>query len=88
MLSRQQALDEAQKQKNALVIIARWRRNLFILTACFLMVALYELSAGGYTVVGIIAAVLSAVCLILSFIVNLSIRNGHKNVERILDSLK
>ncbi|MCQ2442111.1 MAG: hypothetical protein MJ077_03130 [Oscillospiraceae bacterium] len=88
MLTKMQALDEAQKQKKALALMAKWRRNLFILTACFLMVAVYEMTAAGNMVVGIVFAVLSTVSLIFSFIVNLSIRNGHRNVERILDSLK
>lgn len=88
MLTKMQALDEAQKQKKALALMAKWRRNLFILTACFLMVSIYELTSVGNMVLGIIFGVLSAVSLIFSFIVNLSIRNGHRNVERILDSLK
>lgn len=88
MLTKKQALDEAQKQKKALALMAKWRRNLFILTACLLMVAVYEITSAGNVVVGIVFSVLSAVSLILSLVVNLAIRNGHRNVERILDSLK
>ena len=87
MLTKAQALDEAQKQKEALATISKWRRNLYILTACFLMVAIYELTVGTLKVIGIIAAVLTGVSLLLTFLVNLSIRNGNRNVERILDSL-
>lgn len=88
MLTKKQALDEAQKQKKALALMAKWRRNLFILTACFLMVSVYEITSAGNMVVGIVFSVLSAVSLIFSLVVNLAIRNGHRNVERILDSLK
>lgn len=87
MLSRQQALDEARKQKAALATIAKWRRNLFILTACFMVVAVYMLTTGGHRIVGILSAVVAVICLLLTFVVNLSIRNGNRNVERILDSL-
>lgn len=88
MLTREQALDEARRQKEALATIAKWRRVLFILTSCLLPVALYGLQgAGGRFVAGIIAAAAGVLCLIMAFIVNLSIRNGHRNVEKILDSL-
>lgn len=88
MLTRQQALDEAQRQKDALKTIARWRQQLFLVTACFVPFAFYGLQGSGVRFgVGVGAAVLGAITLLLTFIVNLSIRNGHRNVEKILDSI-
>ena len=89
MLTKQQALDEARKQKEALAKIGIWRRNLFILTSVFLVFAVFGLrSSGVFFVLGICAAVLTGVSLLLTFIVNLSIRNGRRNVERILESIR
>ena len=89
MLNRAQALDEAQKQKEALAVIGGWRRFLFLMTAALATVAVFGLmTGGGFFVLGVIAAVFAVIGLILTFIVDLSIRNGHRNVERILDSLQ
>jgi len=88
MLTKRQALDEAQRQKEALAEIGIWRRNLFIMTSVFLVFAIFGVQGSGTVfVLGVCAAVLTAVSLILTFIVNLSIRNGRRNVERILESI-
>ena len=88
MLTRRQALEEAQRQKEALAEIGAWRRNLFILTSVFLVLAIFGLqSSGVFFGLGICAAVLTGISLLLTFIVNLSIRNGRRNVERILESI-
>lgn len=87
MLNREQALDEARKQKAALETIGGWRRTLFIATATFLVLAVFGLKQSVF-VLGVAAAVAAAVSCIAMFVVNLSIRNGHRNVERILASLK
>ena len=89
MLTRRQALEEAQKQKEALTRIGGWRRNLFILTSVFLVFAIFGLqSSGVFLILGICAAVLTGISLLLTFVVNLSIRNGRRNVERILESIR
>ncbi len=89
MLSREQALDEARKQKAALDTIGSWRRALFIATGTLLILAVFGLRQSGVLfVLGIAAAVAAVLSCIAMFVVNLSIRNGHRNVERILDSLK
>ena len=62
---------------------------LFSLTTCMAVLAYFGIQTGaGWFVPGVIAAVLAGISLLLSFIVNLSIRNGHRNVEKILESLK
>lgn len=89
MLTREQAIDEAKRQKEALTTIGKWRRILFLVTSVFVVLAAFGLRSCGVTFgLGIAAAVIAAISCIAMFAVNLSIRNGHRNVERILDSLK
>lgn len=88
MLSRELALDEARKQKEALAAIGGWRRFLFLLTASLAVVAVFGFRTEGWLVLGVVAAAAAAVSLGLTFLVDLSIRNGHRNVERILESLR
>ncbi len=89
MLTREQAIDEARRQKEALATIGMWRRVLFLATSMFLVLAIFGLrSSGVLFAFGVAAAVIAGICCLCMFIVNLSIRNGHRNVERILDSLK
>lgn len=89
MLDRERALDEARKQKAALETIGGWRRILFVVTGVLLVLAVFALrQSGGLFVLGIAAAAAAVLSCIAMFVVNLSIRNGHRNVERILASLK
>ena len=88
MLSRELALDEARKQKEALAKIGGWRRFLFLLTASLAALAVFGFRMEGWLILGVVPAVAGAVSLGLTFLVDLSIRNGHRNVERILESLR
>lgn len=89
MLSREQALDEAKKQKAALAKIGVWRRALFLLTASLMVLAVFGLRRSGpLFVLGIIAAAGTVISFLLMCAVDLSIRNGRRNVERILASLQ
>ncbi len=89
MLNKEQALDEARKQKAALETIGGWRRVLFAATATFLVLAIFGLQQSGILFgLGVAAAVLAVLSCVAMFVVNLSIRNGHRNVERILASLQ
>lgn len=89
MLSREQALDEARRQKEALAKIGGWRRLLFLLTTSLLVVAVFGLKSGAVPFpLGVAAAIAAAVSFLLACVVDLSIRNGRRNVERILDSLQ
>ena len=82
MLSKEQLLDEARQQKKALALMGRWRNALFVLTTCLFVLAVFGFRKS------VVAAVLAAVSFLLLLLVNLSIRNGHRNVERILDSIQ
>ncbi len=89
MLNREQALDEARKQKAALETIGNWRRILFIVTSMLLVLAVFGLrQSGALFALGVAAAIAAAISCAAMFVVNLSIRNGHRNVERILASLR
>jgi|GEM_PF-6708728 len=89
MLSRALALDEAQKQKEALKTIGMWRKFLFLFTISLIAFAVFGLRSGGVLFIGgIVAAILGVLCFLLTCVVDLSIRNGHRNVEKILNSLK
>ena len=88
MLTREQALDEARRQKEALATIGTWRRVLFLVTSVFVVLAAFGLQGSGVVFgLGIAAVVAAVISGLAMFIVNLSIRNGHRNVERILASL-
>ena len=89
VLTKAQAIEEAKMQKKALATMGTWRLTLFVITTCFAVLAFFGIQTGaGWFVPGVIAAVLAGISLLLAFIVNLSIRNGHRNVEKILESLK
>ena len=89
VLTKSQAIEEARMQKKALATMGTWRLTLLVITTCFAVLAFFGIQTGaGWFVPGVIAAVLAGISLLLAFIVNLSIRNGHRNVEKILDSLK
>lgn len=88
MLSRELALDEARKQKEALAKIGGWRRTLFLITAFLAALAVFGFQMSGWLVPGVAAAVAAAVSFLLTCVVDLSIRNGRRNVEKILESLQ
>ena len=89
VLTKKQAIEEAQLQKKALATLGTWRSILFLLTACLVVLAVFAIrTSGTWFVPGIVAAVLAGISLLLMLTVNLSIRNGNRNVEKILASLK
>ena len=89
VLTKKQAVEEARLQTKALAALSAWRSFLFLLTACLVVLAVFAIRTGGtWFVPGILSAVLAGISLLLMLIVNLSIRNGNRNVEKILASLK
>ena len=89
ILTKEQALEEAKDQKKALATLGKWRRWLFVITTFLAVIAFFGISKGeGWLVAGIIAVVLGAISLLMTFTVDISIRNGHRNVEKILKSLE
>ena len=88
MLTKSQALDEAKRQKQARASLGKWRRNLFVFTACILFLAVLGLRSSGWSFgLGVASAIVAAISLLLTLTVHLSIRNGIRNVEAILHSL-
>jgi hypothetical protein len=89
MLTKEQLIDEAQKQKKALAMMGHWRSCLFVLTTTLMVLSAFGLrKSGAAFVLGVIAAIFAALCFAMLLLVNLSIRNGRRNVERLLDSLR
>ena len=88
MLSRELAQDEARKQKEALAKIGGWRRTLFLITASLAALAVFGFQMSGWLVLGVVAAIAAAVSFLLTCVADLSIRNGRRNVEKILESLQ
>ena len=88
MLTRRELLDEAQKQKAALATIGVWRNGLFILTSTLLALSYFAFRGHGTFPLGVLASSFAGVSFLLLLLVNLSIRNGHRNVERLLASLE
>lgn len=86
MLTPKQALNEAQRQKQALQTIIGWRRVLFVLSACFVALSAWGFTSGALPA-GIVGAVLGVIGMVLTLLVHLSIVRGEKNVEAILASL-
>ena len=89
VLTKKQAAEEARLQTKALATLGAWRNFLFLLTACLVVLAVFAIRTGGtWFIPGIAAAVLAGISFLLMLAVNLSIRNGNRNVEKILASLK
>ncbi len=76
---------EAQQQKDALKRLFAWLRNAMLLSSCAAVLAWWGLNGTGLRlacgIAGILIAVLSAGC---AAIIGLGLRNGRRNVERIL----
>lgn len=86
MLTKEQLLDEARQQKKALALMGRWRNALFALTTSLMVLAVFGFRKS--VVMGVVSTAFAVVSFVLLLLVNLSIRNGHRNVEKILDSIR
>lgn len=78
-------LREAQQQKDALERLSHWMRNAMLLSSCSAVLAWWGLTGFGLRfacgVTGTALAIVGAVC---AAIIGLGIRNGRRNVRRIL----
>lgn len=86
MICNQKALlREAQQQKDALERLARWMRNAMLLSSCAAVLAWWGLTGSGLRlacgVTGVALALTGAIC---AAVIGLGIRNGRRNVRRIL----
>lgn len=87
MLTPKQALNEAQRQKQALRTIGSWRRVMFVLSACAVALAAWGFTAGVLPA-GIAGAVLGLAGMALTLLIHRSMVCGEKNVEAILAALE
>lgn len=80
-------LHEAQQQKDALLQLSRWMRNAMLLSSCMAVLAWWGLMGSGLRfacgVTGIVLAIVGAIC---AAVIGLGIRNGNRNVSRLLQA--
>ena len=87
-LSKQELLEEAKKQSEALERISRWRTYSMVLSAIGVVVAYmgFTGSAKYHIAIGAAGAAVILIGMAFAIICNLGIRTGRENVERILNA--
>ena len=84
-ISKEELLEEAKKQSEALGRISRWRTYLMVLSAIGVAVAYMGFTGSFHPVaVGVSGIVIIAAGIGFSIFCNFGIRTGRENVERIL----
>lgn len=87
--SKEQLLDEAKKQSEALKRISVWRTCFMVLSAVGVAIAYMGFTGSGHRMfVGIAGIALIFVGLIPAIICNMAIRAGRENVEKILNAVE
>ena len=87
--SKEQLLDEAKKQSEALKRISVWRTCFMVLSAVGVAIAYMGFAGSGHRMfVGIAGIALIFVGLIPAIICNMAIRAGRENVEKILNAVE
>jgi len=87
MLTQQQAINEARREKQALHTIGHWFCILFLLTGCAVALAAWGFTTA-HLLPGIAGAALAAAGAGLTICVHLCMVRGKQNVEKILASLE
>lgn len=84
-LSATELIEEAKRQSTALKMIGRWRTIGFIISAVGALLLYRGVSAGGGNLVlTVVGLVIAAGGLTAAVLCDLGIRNGRRNVEKIL----
>ena len=84
-LSATELIEEAKRQSTALKMIGRWRTIGFIISAVGALLLYRGVSAGGGNMVlTVVGLVIAAGGLTAAVLCDLGIRNGRRNVEKIL----
>ena len=82
-----QLLEEARQQKEALAQLGGWRRNAMLASSCGAALAWWGLTGGGARFAfGIAGALLTLAGILCAAVIGLGIRNGHRNIERLLQA--
>lgn len=86
-LNKQELLEEARKQSEALQRIGRWRTYSMVLSAIGVAVAYMGFTGNAHRIaIGVTGIVLILIGLVFAVVCNLGIRTGRENVERILNA--
>ena len=86
-LTKQELLEEAKKQSEALARISRWRTYSMVLAAIGVAVVYMGFTGNQHKVaIGVTGIVLIVAGTAFAIICNLGIRTGRDNVERILNA--
>ena len=80
-----QMLDEANKQTKALSKLGKWLKNIKMISTIFFIISYWGLTGSDLRFVfGVMGLISTIVCIIFAIVVNLGIKNGKRNVEKIL----
>lgn len=87
-ISKEELLEEAKKQSEALGRISRWRTYLMVLSAIGVAVAYMGFSSSSphHIILGVAGIILILAGIVPAIICNMVIRTGRENVEKILNA--
>ncbi|MDO5516884.1 MAG: hypothetical protein Q4F66_04970 [Clostridium sp.] len=78
-------LDEAEKQTKEVENLKKWLRNSIGFSTITMVIAYFGITGFGFRFIcGVLGVVLTIFFICSAFIINLGIRNGRRNVEKIL----
>lgn len=78
-------LDEAEKQAKEIENLKKWLRNSIAFSTITMVVAYFGITGFGFRFIfGVLGIILTLVFIVSALIINLGIRNGRRNVEKIL----
>lgn len=78
-------IDEADKQSKELKKLKKWLRNFMAFSTIGLVIAFWGIKGNALQFVsGVIGIVVMVLCIIASIFINMGIKNGEKNVKKIL----
>jgi len=81
-------LKEADMQTRAIMRLETYKRLMYSGIAIGALLIGYGFFAGGGTTMGVIGIVLAVICTPLAIVLYIGIRNGKRNVDKILDAYK
>lgn len=80
-------IKEAQMQSEALTRIAHWRTAAMFLAALGVVFAWLGFSRSSvHVIAGVLGVLMTVISFLLAVVFNIGIRNGNRNVQKILDA--
>lgn len=88
-LNKKQLIREAEQQKNALKQLSRWVTYAMLFSSCMMVLTWWGFTGTGIRfILGGVGTFLMIAGIICAAIIGLGIRNGRRNVERILQAIE